>query len=799
MEKETSYILHFKDVTLKDVPYVGGKNAALGEMISGIVPMGINVPEGFAITAHAYRHFLKSSGLEEKIKKILSDLDTNSLKNLQKHGKKVRSIILKAKLPQDLEIAIRDAYMGLGDKAMVAVRSSATAEDLPGASFAGQQETYLNVVGLKDVLESTKKCIASLFTDRAISYRQDKGFSHFDVALSLGVQRMVKTDTASSGVMFTIDTESGFEKLIVINSSYGLGEYVVQGTVTPDEFIVFKPLLADCKRPIISKKLGAKSKKLARDSKGNNVSVEVSLEDRNKFSLSDDEILQLAKWGKQIEEFFSGKYDRLQPMDIEWGKDGDDGQLYILQARPETVHSVEGHVTVDYRLKEKGEKITEGAAVGSKIAVGKARVIEDVKDIGKFKKDEILVTQITDPDWEPIMKIASAIITDKGGRTSHAAIVSRELGIPCIVGTETATQVLKTGEEVTVDCASGDTGMVYRGKLDFEKEEHKLDKIPELKTKIMLNIGTSDEAFRHWRLPVQGVGLGRLEFIIASHIQAHPRALMDLEKIKAEGKHPEIAAKLEKISAAYEDKSQYYVDTLAQGMAKIAATFYPHPVIIRFSDFKTNEYRTLLGGELYEPEEENPMIGWRGASRYYHPDFKEAFGLEVKAMKKAREEMGLNNIIPMIPFCRTVEEGEKVVEVMKVNGLDREKDPNLKIYVMCEIPANIILVDEFLEVFDGYSIGSNDLSQLTLGLDRDSAIVAKVGNENNEAVKKSIAQVIKKVKEKGKYIGICGQAPSDYPDFAQFLVDQDIDSMSLSPDTVIRTIKMVAEKEKSKK
>ena len=790
------FIKWYSEVGIADVPSVGGKNAALGEMYSNLVPLGVNVPDGFALTAEAYRHFFKSTGLDEEIKKILSDLDTKSIKNLQIRGKKVREAILKAILPQDLQDAITKAYAELGKKygenSDVAVRSSATAEDLPGASFAGQQETYLNIHGIENILIATKKCIASLFTDRAISYRADKGFSHFDAALSVGIQLMVRSDLSASGVAFTIDTETGFDKVIVINSIYGLGEFIVQGMVIPDEFIIFKPSLDNnIKNPIIGRNIGKKNIKLVYAKDGTK-KEKVSLSDQQKFSITNEEATKLAKWCFQIEKYFSKKHNRYQPMDIEWAKDGKTGELFIVQARPETVVSGQDkNILKEYKLQKTGKVLVSGIAVGSKIGAGKVRILHNAKNISSFQKGEVLVTEITDPDWEPIMKIASAIVTDKGGRTSHAAIVSRELGIPCIVGSNNATKVLKNGQEVTVDASGGQVGNVYEGIVPFNIAEHHLDKIPQVGTKIMVNIGSPDDAFKNHNLPAEGVGLGRLEFIIASYIRVHPNALIDYKKLK-EGKKTAYVQKLLKeidnLTPLYKDKAQFYVDELAWGIAKIGATFYPKKVIIRFSDFKTNEYRTLLGGELYEPHEENPMLGWRGASRYYDPKFKTAFGLECQAMKIVREDMGLTNVVPMIPFCRTPEEGKQVIEVMKEYELDRAKDKELKIYVMCEIPSNILLADEFLEIFDGMSIGSNDLTQLTLGLDRDSGIVTHIANENNPSVKKLVAEIIHKCKEKNKYIGICGQAPSDYPEFAQFLVNEGIESMSLNPDTVIKII-----------
>ncbi|MFA5792143.1 MAG: phosphoenolpyruvate synthase [Candidatus Paceibacterota bacterium] len=795
------FVKWYSEVGIDDISSVGGKNAALGEMYSNLVPLGVNIPDGFALTADAYRHFFKETGLDENIKQILSDLDTHNIKNLQVRGKKVREAILKALLPEDLNDIIAKSYVELenkyGKNLDVAVRSSATAEDLPGASFAGQQETYLNVRGVPNLLIATKKCIASLFTDRAISYRADKGFSHFDTALSVGVQRMVRSDLSSSGVAFTIDTETGFDKVIVINSIYGLGEFIVQGTVIPDEFIVFKPALENNnKNSIIGKNIGKKNIKLVYAKDGTK-EEKVALKDQQKFSITNEEVVKLAKWCLQIEKYFSQKHNRYQPMDIEWAKDGKTGELFIVQARPETVVSGEDkNILKEYKLEKTSKILVSGIAVGSKIGCGSVRILRDAKNISLFKKGEVLVTEITDPDWEPIMKIASAIVTDKGGRTSHAAIVSRELGIPCIVGSNNATKVLKNGQNVTVD-ASNQVGNVYEGILPFKILEHHLDKIPKIETKIMVNIGSPDEAFKNHNLPVFGVGLGRLEFIIASHIRIHPNALIDYSKLKS-GKKTSYIQKvlkgIDNLTPLYQDKAQFYVDELALGIAKIAATFFPHPVIIRFSDFKTNEYRTLLGGELYEPHEENPMLGWRGASRYYDPKFKTAFGLECKAMKIVREDMGFTNVVPMIPFCRTPEEGKKVLETMKEFNLDRAKDETLKVYVMCEIPSNILLADEYLEIFDGMSIGSNDLTQLTLGLDRDSGIVTHIANENNPSVKKLIAEIIHKCKEKGKYIGICGQAPSDYPDFAQFLAKEGIESMSLNPDTVIKIIMALSEK-----
>ena len=793
------HIYWFKELSIKDVPMVGGKNAALGEMYRELTPLGVNIPNGFAISAYAYQYFIKANGFEKKIKQILQGLNTSNVPDLARRGKLIRELILSGVIPSDLQQEIAKQYHALSAQYKtkdvdVAVRSSATAEDLPGASFAGQQETYLNIRGAQNLMVAVKKCIASLFTDRAISYRVDKGFDYSKVSLSVGVQKMVRSDKASSGVAFTIDTETGFDKVVVINSVYGLGELIVQGIVTPDEYIVFKPSLAAKKYPIISHVLGNKNVKMVYNAgpKPTRV-VAVPEAERMRYALTDAEVKTLAAECVKIEEHFSKKHGHYTPMDIEWAKDGQTRQLFIVQARPETIHAGKKEtVYEEYALASKPKlPVLSGIAIGMKIASGKVRVIKDVKDISNFKKGEILVTEITDPDWEPIMKIASAIITDKGGRTSHAAIVSRELGVPCIVGTATATRLLHTGQTVTVDCSSGETGKIYDGALTFKTMRHSLRHLPNPGVKISVNIGSPDEAFRYHALPVRGVGLGRLEFIIASHIRIHPKALLDYQKLKKgtlkfphHGKQ-EVASVVHKIDAltrGYADKSEYYVDKLAEGIAKIAATFWPNDVIIRFSDFKTNEYETLIGGTLYEPHEENPMIGWRGASRYYDPKFADAFALECKAMARVHKDMGLTNVVPMVPVCRTVEEGKKVLAIIRKNGVKG------KVYVMAEIPSNIILANEFLKLFDGMSIGSNDLTQMTLGLDRDSGTIAHIGNEKNEAVKILVAQVIKACNAKKKYVGICGQAPSDYPDFARFLKKAGIQTISLNPDSVIRTI-----------
>jgi len=786
-------IIWFKDLSIKNVPEVGGKNASLGEMYNTLTKKQVNIPNGFAITAGAYIRFLEENKLTGKMHAVLKGLNTHDIDNLQKRGKAIREMMLAADIPADIKKDIASAYKKLSEEcgmknADVAVRSSATAEDLPNASFAGQQETYLNISGEKATLEAVKKCFASLFTDRAISYRKDKGFDHMTTYLSVGVQKMVRSDKASSGVMFTIDPETGFSEAVIINGSWGLGDLIVQGQVIPDEYKVFQPALKEGYRPIISKVLGTKEKTMIYgSSKSATRIIPTPEKQQKKFILSDNEILALAKWATIIEEHYK------RPMDIEWAKDGISGELYIVQARPETVHATKNINQIeDYIMLKRPEKLlTQGASVGSKIAEGKANVISSVTGIKTFKKGEVLVTKMTDPDWEPIMKIAAAIVTDEGGRTSHAAIVSRELGIPCIVGTQNATKKIKHKQLVTVDCSTGADGYVWQGKAKWTIKKYEIQHSERPKTKIMMNVGAPEEAFEASFLPNDGVGLAREEFIIASHIGIHPSALIDFNKLKDQKLKKKIADK----TAGYEDKTQYYVDKLAEGIAQITSAFYPKPVILRFSDFKTNEYATLLGGSLYEPTESNPMIGWRGASRYYHPAFEKAFGLECKAVKKVRDEFGLKNLVVMVPFCRTVDEGKKVIAKMKEHGLEQGKD-GLSVYVMCEIPSNIIEAEEFLKVFDGFSIGSNDLAQLTLGIDRDSAFLHGIGDERDPAVKNFVRIAIRAAKAKGKYIGICGQAPSDYEDFALFLIEEGIDSMSLSPDTVIKTTEAVLKKEK---
>ena len=787
----------FEDLRIEDVPSVGGKNASLGEMIRNLSEKGVNVPSGFAVTAYAYKYMIEKAGIDQKIREILSNLDTHDVHNLAERGQKIRDLIRSTPLPPELEDEIRRRYHEMeeryGKNVDVAVRSSATAEDLPDASFAGQQETYLNVRGEDEVVKKVRDCFASLFTNRAISYRVDKGFDHFSVYLSVGIQKMVRSDLACSGVMFSIDTETGFRDAVYITGAYGLGENVVQGAVNPDQFYVFKPTLKKGFRPILEKKLGSKEKRMIYSEKGTE-QQEVSEEDRNKFVINDDEILTLANWACIIEEHYG------KPMDIEWAKDGETGELYIVQARPETVHSQRDVATMQtYVLEEKGKILVEGEAVGSKIGQGEVNVIEDAKDIGNFKKGQVLVTDMTDPDWEPIMKIASAIVTNRGGRTCHAAIISRELGIPCVIGTGNGTKILQNGQLVTVDCSEG-VGRIYEGLLKYRIDELKLDALPETKTKIMMNVGVPEKAFIQGQIPNDGVGLAREEFIINSHIGIHPLALLEYEKLKQlapeNPKIAEVVKEIDRRSVGYEDKVEFFIDKLARGIAKIAAGFYPNDVIVRLSDFKTNEYANLVGGFLYEPEEHNPMIGWRGASRYYDEKFKPAFGLECKALKKARDKMGLTNIKPMIPFCRTPEEGRKVIQIMNEYGLVQGEN-NLEVYVMCEIPSNVIVADQFAEIFDGFSIGSNDLTQLTLGLDRDSDLVAHIFDERNEAVKRLVKQVIETAHkhEPRRKVGICGQAPSDFPEFAEFLVECGIDSISLNPDTVIKTRLKIAETE----
>ncbi|MBD3203392.1 phosphoenolpyruvate synthase [Candidatus Woesearchaeota archaeon] len=799
LKRSKPFILWFDQLGIEDVPAVGGKNASLGEMYRNLTPRGVRIPNGFAVTAYAYFYLIEKAGIKEQIKQILHDLDTGNMKNLSERGHKVRKLIRETQIPPELRNQIITQYNNLcnaynAENVDVAVRSSATAEDLPDASFAGQQETYLNIRGHEQLIDACKKCFASLFTNRAISYREDKGFDHFSIGLSIGVQKMVRSDKGSSGVMFSIDTESGFRNAAFITAAYGLGENVVQGAVNPDEYYVFKPTLKQGYSPILSKKLGSKEKKMIYCSEGNKVTknVPVEITHRKQFALNDDEILELASWASIIEDHYSSKAGHYKPMDMEWAKDGITGDLFIVQARPETVHSQDDKTVLKkYHMKEKGEVLISGNSVGEKIGQGKAHIIKDVHQIDQFKKGEVLITEMTDPDWEPIMKIASAIVTNRGGRTCHAAIISRELGIPCIVGTIKGTEEIPNKEDITVDCSQGSKGYIYNGKLDYEVEKHDLKNLKKPKTKIMMNLGNPDQAFELSFLPVEGVGLAREEFIINSYIKIHPLALLKFDNVKDK----KARKKINELTYAYDNKADYYIDKLAQGVATIAAAFYPKDVIVRLSDFKSNEYANLIGGKSFEPDEDNPMIGWRGASRYYSEKYREAFSLECRALKKVRDEMGLTNVILMVPFCRTIKEGENVLRIMGENGLKRGVN-GLKVYAMCEIPSNVILAEEFLDIFDGFSIGTNDLTQLTLGLDRDSELVASVYDERNDAVKNLVKKVIDVANSKGKYIGICGQAPSDYPEFATFLVECGIHSMSLNPDTVIKTIVLVNEKEK---
>jgi pyruvate,water dikinase len=809
MDENSKFTLPFDELTIEDVPQVGGKNASLGEMISTLSKKGVPVPGGYAITAAAYRFFIASTGLQEFIKESLDGLNTKNLTQLSVVAEKIRQKIIATPFPEKLESAIKKAHQTAekkyGSHSDFAVRSSATAEDLPGASFAGEHETYLNVRGFEDILLAAKKAMASLFTDRAISYRVDKHFDHFKVALSVGIQKMVRSDLACSGIMFSLDTESGFKDVVLINGSWGLGEMVVQGAVTPDEFIVYKKTLNQKTKtnslipfsnhhfePIISRKLGVKNRKMVYSTGEKPTKIiETSSLEQTQFVLTNKEILKLATWAVEIEKHYSEKNGKWTPMDMEWAKDGKTGELFIVQARPETIHAGRDLSKIkEYVRLGSSKELLRGASVGNKIATGKVRVILTPEGIKEFKAGEVLVTVITDPDWEPIMKIASAIVTDKGGRTSHAAIVSRELGIPCIVGSEIASKTLKTGQMVTID-TTGSEGIVFEGELKFKIDETDIKKLPQTKTKVMVNIATPDTAFEKSFLPNQGVGLAREEFIIASNIGIHPEALINFSTLTDSLKN-----KINQKTTGWDDKLQFYIDNLSYGIAKIAAAFHPNEVLVRLSDFKTNEYRTLLGGDLYEPEEENPMIGWRGASRYYSPDFAKSFELEIEAFKKVRQLYGLTNAMVLVPFCRTPEEGKKVIDLMEKHGLSRKKDPLLHIYVMCEIPSNVILADQFLDIFDGMSIGSNDLTQLTLGIDRDgNEKIRSIANENDESVKELIRMVIKKCLQRHKYIGICGQAPSDYPDFAAFLVKEGIDSISLNPDTVVKTLLRISKEE----
>ncbi len=788
-DKQNPYTALLEDLTNDDVARVGGKNASLGEMIRELKQQGVRVPGGFATTAAAYRQMVEVNDLEPAIREQMDRLhrDPDSLAEV---GKAVRRMFRKAQFPDDIENAVREAYRTFCEKHEepemdVAVRSSATAEDLPEASFAGQQETFLNVTGEEELLEACRKCYASLFTDRAIAYREEQGFDHLDVALSVGVQKMVRADKAGSGVMFSIDTETGFPDVAVINAAWGLGENVVQGTVNPDEYRVFKPLLHDeTLHPIIEKSLGSKEKRMVYAGGGSETTknIDTPKQKRRAFVLDDEEILTLARWAVAIEEHYG------KPMDIEWAKDGASGDLFIVQARPETVQSQKTAQSLkSYRLKERGEKIVSGLAIGQGVAAGKACVIRSAEEIDRFEDGALLVTEMTDPDWVPIMKRAAGIITDQGGRTSHAAIVSRELGVPATVGAGNATETIEDGDEVTLSCVEGDEAVVYRGKLEYEVEDISLEDIPETRTQIMMNIASPAAAFRWWKLPCEGIGLARMEFVVNNVIKIHPLALLHPDRVDDEARR-----QIDELTRGYDDKSEYFVEHLARGIAKIAASQYPHPVIVRMSDFKTNEYADLIGGAPFEPEEENPMLGFRGAARYYSDRYREGFALECRAIRRVREQIGMDNVVVMIPFCRTPEEADRVLEVLAGEGLKRGEG-GLEVYCMAEVPSNVVMAREFAERFDGFSIGSNDLTQLVLGVGRDSAELRDLFDERHEAVKRTIANLIAAAHDADTKVGICGQAPSDYPDFAAFLVEQGIDSISLNPDSVVEVKRRVAE------
>jgi pyruvate,water dikinase len=795
------YIKFFNEIRLTDLPSVGGKNASLGEAYQELVPAGVKVPNGFAITADAYWHILEAAGILAKLKDTLTGLDRDNMDDLARRGKKARDLILGAVIPEDLWAEIVLAYEKLakeyGENPDVAVRSSATAEDLPTASFAGQQDTYLNIRGLQQLREACLKCFASLFTDRAISYRVDKGFTHFDVGLSICVMKMVRSDKASSGVMFSIDTETGFRDVVFITGAYGLGENVVQGNVDPDEFYVFKETFKQGKKAIIRKNLGQKqfrmvySEGVTKDTVHNE---RVSGEDARKFCLTNEEILILADYAVKVEDHYSKHAGEHRPIDMEWAKDGVSGEIFLFQARPETVESQKkkGDYLESFTLDEKSKVLVRGKSVGQRIAAGKVHVIRDLAQIRDFKPGEVLVAETTTPDWEPVMKTAAAIITNRGGRTCHAAIVSRELGIPAVVGAEGATDHLESGQEVTVSCAQGDTGMVLEGILKFHVDRTKLDNLERPKTKIMMNLGDPDQAFGHSFIPNDGVGLARMEFIVNGFIKIHPMALVHPEKVTDQ----KVIAQIDSLTLGYPDKKEYFVEKLAFGIGTIGAAFYPKPVTVRMSDFKSNEYASLIGGTYFEPHEENPMLGFRGASRYVSPRYREGFALECQAIKRVRNEMGLTNVRIMIPFCRTVKEAEGVIEVLRENGLVRGEN-GLEVYVMCEIPNNIIQIDAFAKHFDGFSIGSNDLTQLTLGVDRDSEILAESFDERDPGVLELIRLAVEGTKRNKVHSGICGQAPSDYPEVAEALVRMGIESMSLNPDTVIKTTLKILEVEKS--
>ncbi|QSR88568.1 phosphoenolpyruvate synthase [Methylacidiphilum caldifontis] len=801
----TDYVLWFNQITIEDIAIVGGKNASLGEMMKELSPFGINIPNGFAITSLAYEQFINFNNIRDEINNKIRQINYSDLSSIKENSQYIRNLIINSKIPYKYKKEVITAYKYLSkdaevDEVDVAVRSSANIEDLPLASFAGQLDTYLNIKGVDPLFNAIKHCYASLYTERAILYRKEMGYENDNISMSVGIQRMVRSDLACSGVMFTIDPKSGFKKIVLISASYGLGESIVQGIVNPDEYYVFKPTLMKGYKPIIQKRIGSKDIKLIYDVQSENVlnnvyvkNVSVPEDDRNKYVLSDNEILLLSQWACLIEEHYTRRNGRYTPMDIEWAKDGLSDKLFILQARPETVHRDKSKKTIEiFQIKRQGSLLVEGKAIGEKISQGKVRVIKDLQQLDQFQPGEVLVVEKTDPDWEPILKKAAAIVTDRGGRTCHAAIVSRELGVPAVVGTETATKVLRDGMVVTVCCAEGEIGKVYEGEIPYTIEKINLVEIPSTKTKILINIGNPQEAFDFSFLPNDGVGLAREEFLLTNYVKVHPMALVNFEKLR-EGTEK---TKIRQLTQHYPQKTDYFVEKLAEGIGMIAAAFYPKDVIVRLSDFKSNEYANLLGGVDFEPVERNPMIGFRGASRYYHPYYRQGFALECMAIKKARESFGLINIKVMIPFVRTVEEGKKVIEELAKNGL-RKGENGLEIYMMCEVPSNVILAEAFCEIFDGFSIGSNDLTQFVLGVDRDSEIISSLYDERNEAVRRMIASVIQVAKEKKKKIGICGEAPSNYPDFLEFIIKEGINSISVNPNSVYTTLLKVSEIEKN--
>ena len=780
----TEVVIPFERLGMHDVEIVGGKNASIGEMIAALSRLGVKVPGGFATTAAAYRATLAHEGLDERIRKVLADLDVDDVVKLAEVGAQIRNWILAAPLPPALEQAVREGYRAFGANAAVAVRSSATAEDLPEASFAGQQETFLNVQGEEAVLEAMRHVFASLFNDRAIAYRVHQGFDHSQVALSAGIQQMVRSDLGASGVMFTLDTDSGFRDVVFVTASYGLGETVVQGAVNPDEFYLYKPALRAGRRSVLRRNLGAKAIKMVYGEPGSKErvrTVDVAMPDRQRFCLDEQDLVTLSKQALIIEEHYG------RPMDIEWGKDGSTGEIFILQARPETVQSRTGRTIQRYTLSKRSKILAEGRSIGQRIGAGPARVISDVSQMARVQPGDVLIADMTDPDWEPVMKRASAIVTNRGGRTCHAAIIARELGIPAVVGCGDATTAIREGTAVTVSCAEGDTGFVYEGALDFERKQIELDGLPPSPVKIMMNVGNPDRAFDFASIPNRGVGLARLEFIINRMIGVHPRALLEFDRLDAA-----LKSEIEAQMAGYTDPVGFYIDKLSEGISQIAAAFSPEPVIVRLSDFKSNEYANLIGGRLYEPHEENPMIGFRGAARYVDESFRPCFELECRALRRVRDEMGLTNVWIMVPFVRTVAEAAKVTELLAANGLKRGEN-GLKVIMMCELPSNAVLAERFLEYFDGMSIGSNDMTQLTLGVDRDSGIVANHFDERDEAVKAMLSMAISACRKAHKYVGICGQGPSDHPDLARWLVAQGIESISLNPDTVVETWLMLAQ------